>query len=224
MANEPTVTAMMITGLPGRVDLAKNAVKSFLSQTWRCKELLIINHSLGMAHEYRIMDTNAFHHRPGESSRVSSVRELMVKRPETLGDLRNMALDAAAGNWIAPWDDDDWSHPERIKAMMNKRIDGHAVTVTTHVRYSIPRNTAYVYHNPEGCANILLYPKENARYASMEKGSDGKLYLDHFAERTVIWKNRQEFPHIFLRFFHGGNIWDDLHIMREYASEKWHNE
>jgi len=53
---EPMVTAMMITGLPGRVDLAKQAVKSFLSQTWPRKELVIINDSLGTAHEYRIVD------------------------------------------------------------------------------------------------------------------------------------------------------------------------
>jgi glycosyltransferase involved in cell wall biosynthesis len=32
----------------------------------------------------------------------------------TLGDLRNVALAHASGELVATWDDDDWSHPERL--------------------------------------------------------------------------------------------------------------
>jgi len=222
---EPMVTAMMITGLPGRVDLAKRAVKSFLSQTWPRKELVIINDSLGTPDEYRIVDGDFFCDRLRCSDYVCPVREIMLNRQNTLGDLRNIALDAAAGDWITQFDDDDWSHPKRIEAMMQRRIVGHAVVVTSHVRYSIPTNTAYVYHNPsQGCAGIMLYPRTGDRYEPMKKKEDSRFYLDHFSDKVVIWENRKEFPHILLRFFHVGSISGESHVMRKYTDRKWYDQ
>ncbi|MBW1860640.1 MAG: glycosyltransferase, partial [Deltaproteobacteria bacterium] len=148
----------------------------------------------------------------------------MVKRQDTLGDLRNIALDAAVGDWITPFDDDDWSHPKRIEAMMQRRIDGHAVVVTSQVRYSIPSNAAYVYHNPQGCGGIMLYPQTRDRYEPMKKNEDSRFYLDNFSDKVVIWENRRELPHILLRFSHGGSISGKSHVMRKYANRKWHHQ
>src|SRR6266446_393027 len=101
---QPLVTAVLVTGLhPRRYELARVAAECFLSQTHANKELLILNHG-----ETRFDLKNP------------QVRELQVtKRPaDTVGDLRNIGLAEAKGQFIINWDDDDWHSPTRIAAQL----------------------------------------------------------------------------------------------------------
>ena len=104
----PLVTMVIITGKsPDRAPLAMAAVNSCLKQTYPRIEVLVIN--------------------DGEPLRLRPpVREIMIEKKLTLGELRNRALYFARGSWIAQQDDDDYSHPERVAYMMGHRRPGHA--------------------------------------------------------------------------------------------------
>ena len=45
----------------------------------------------------------------------------------TLGDVRNIAVEAAVGEYICTWDDDDLYHPMRIEGQMTGLLQAHAV-------------------------------------------------------------------------------------------------
>jgi glycosyltransferase involved in cell wall biosynthesis len=44
----------------------------------------------------------------------SRIRYARCSRPGSLGAKRNLACEMACGEYIAHWDDDDWSHPDRL--------------------------------------------------------------------------------------------------------------
>jgi len=63
-------------------------------------------HPLGMVMTVAASDT--------VSVQLVAVRE----EGRALGALRNMAVDAASGDYVVQWDDDDWFHPRRIELQM----------------------------------------------------------------------------------------------------------
>jgi glycosyltransferase involved in cell wall biosynthesis len=230
--SKPLVSAMMMTGWQaGRAQWASLALRSFVRQTYGPRELVIVNQSLGTEWAYSVLDPR----KPPQSAdaalprtrRMASkadaeVREYFLERPPTLGELRNVGLLYARGELVLSWDDDDWSHHRRLERMIIAwRQHRRAVTLSSHVRYSTVRNTAYAYHNSGGCGGLLLYPREEAHYGRMESGEDSDLYLDQFGEAYVLKNGRD--PHLYLRFYHGDNVGSERHIMRKYAEDKWHN-
>ena len=102
-ARPDMVSAVMITGKhPERYALARVAVDCFHAQTHGSRELVIVNTG----------DVRLWRGEP-------EVVEIMVEQAGlTLGELRNRALEAARGDWVIQWDDDDWHHPERIASQL----------------------------------------------------------------------------------------------------------
>lgn len=101
MTDQPTVTAIMLAN--GRPKMLARAVHSFIAQDYLNKRLLIWN--TGTDEEGMIVSS------PG-------IQEVMFKgRGMTIGALRNEANGYAANgaDILMHWDDDDWSHPQRMK-------------------------------------------------------------------------------------------------------------
>lgn len=103
--NQPTVCAIMLTA--DRLELAKRAVECFRAQTYQNKRLLVWDTG-----ELNIDFDNT---EDGDGS-IAHIPAQAYRDPKpTIGALRNEAL----GLWneypiICHWDDDDWSHPNRI--------------------------------------------------------------------------------------------------------------
>lgn len=209
--NNNLVSCMMMTGFdPKRIPFAIAAVTSFIRQTWSPRELVIINQSKGLPHEFSLMDKV----KEKVSGKVK-IREQLVLRPPTLGELRNIGLEAAEGSWLLSWDDDDWHHEDRIAWMMALRGKSQVVIPTCHIRYNVSTNTAFRYYNAGGCRGISLFRnKPKVRYRALDKEEDTFLLQDHYPRR-VIWDNRGR-AHIYLRFFHGRNIGGEPHIMKHF--------
>ena len=62
-----------------------------------------------------------------------------------LGALRNLALDAARGELVCQWDDDDYSHPERLEMQASYlfRQDADACFLTEHLQYLDDQRAAF---------------------------------------------------------------------------------
>jgi hypothetical protein len=87
----------------------------FDRQTWKNRELVIVDSS----------------RQPFTCSGRPDVRVVTAPRGATLPQKRNMALDAARGDAIAWFDDDDWQHPDRLADLVDALRGGASLAGTT---------------------------------------------------------------------------------------------
>lgn len=213
MSTLPKITAVMVTGKdPARNWLARAAVESFKLQQYPNKELLVINDGDSkLLSDYEV---------------DSAVRELHVPRQRTLGDLRNIGLDEAAGEWLMQWDDDDWSHPDRMSYQASRMNGVDAVLLRCQIRYSFLNNCAriwrWTYNSSPAIPGTILHRRDGAaRYRSEGIKEDEYFLKDHFSNRVQVIENTAAAgcAHYYTRFFHGHNTWDEQHVMgQHYAS------
>jgi hypothetical protein len=204
--SNPSVTAVMITGLRReRYGMARIAIECFKKQTYPNKNLLIVNH--------------------GEESLWCNdprVRELRFQKSRwhTVGDLRNLALEHATGDFIINWDDDDWHHPLRMEVQMRARGPDTAVLLKTRIHHSLVNGCSLYAEYPAGAEATILHPRNVAfRYPSLLRGSD-TVFAQRFAVRLPIEND----PAMHIRFFHGMNLWDAGHIMGHLADSGIHGK
>lgn len=197
--SNPSVTAVMITGLRReRYAMARIAIECFKAQTYPNKNLLIVNHG----------EESLWCHDP-------RVRELRFQknRWHTVGDLRNLALEHATGDFIINWDDDDWHHPLRMEVQMRARQPDTAVLLKNRIHHSLVNGCSRYAEYPKGAEATILHPRHVAcRYPSLLRGSD-TVFAQQFAVRLPIEND----PAMHIRFFHGMNLWDAGHIMGHLA-------
>ena len=225
------VSCIMVTGHQDRGQFPDLAVHAFINQTYRNRELIIINQNpdkpllrppapsacISPAHTYNpCMVREIFrppsHAQPGEDY--------------SLGGLRNMGLEEARGTWFTSWDDDDFQAPGRLFVMMNTAEPGKALVPTSHIRFSFDTLSAWQYNDAKwGCGGIALYPMTDARFESLPSEEDTQFYLQHFADRRVMWDNSQ-IADGYLRFYHGKNTGSAKHIMKGFVKEerRWQQE
>jgi glycosyltransferase involved in cell wall biosynthesis len=200
-AKRPLVTAVMITGMHrARYSLARIAIRCFCEQTYPEKELLIINHGT-------VRLTNSERH----------VREILVQKRghETVGDLRNIGLAEARGDFVITWDDDDWYSACRIEAQMSVQAGNAAVALKTQIRLNLLNSCALYQSCDGGFSGTLLHPRDVPfRYPSQVRGSD-TVFLNFFKGNLTILNNE---PLLYIRIFHGLNLWDGRHIMHRFAN------
>lgn len=195
------ISALMLTGrCLERYELARVAVDCFMRQTWPNKELVIINH--------------------GELSLDNGdprIREVRVTRGKmTIGDLRNLSIENATGEWMIQWDDDDWHHPTRMANQM--AVAGRRVlsTYLWQVRANLDTGEAFFDLMPGGQhMSILFHRSVRHRYLQLNAAEDTK-FKENFSEVVAIDNhplNLRCDPFQYVRFYHGNNIWDIDHIM-----------
>ncbi len=92
----PSVTCVMLMTWPKRAAMAAEAVRAFALQTQPDAELLVVN--------------------DGAPVRSTDPRARVINLPDrtSLGGKRNTGLVAAQAPYVATWDDDDFSFPERL--------------------------------------------------------------------------------------------------------------
>lgn len=206
----PLVSALMVTGMAGRLHMARQAVKCFLDQSYPNKELVIVNDG-----DYLVL--------PPELAGRHDILELRIPRTfaTTLGDLRNLAMANAKGDWMIQWDDDDWYAPDRIHHQMLDCHLGIPSLLNYQVRYSFPNNSAFEIKwdgKIAGIPGTICFPKTGVTYRNEHRHEDSHFILDAFPETNVI--DNTYAPALYVRFYHGANTWDHRHVMREYSEPK----
>ncbi|MGW4130910.1 glycosyltransferase family 2 protein [Amycolatopsis japonica] len=103
-----------------RPTLAARAIRCYARQRYPARELVIVSQGgaqyraqlAGMAHAHDLTDVRIIDTDPGLR----------------LGALRNISLDAADGDLVCIWDDDDCSHPDRLAVQVAELIGNGAHT------------------------------------------------------------------------------------------------
>jgi glycosyltransferase involved in cell wall biosynthesis len=158
-----------------------DAIKSFASQTYHNKELIIVHCDGFYFNEYlkNIYVKN--------DPRI----KLIGLNKQTLGSMRNVAIEKSSGELVATWDDDDISHPIRLERQLNEMLLRRA---------EFSYLTKYV-HLFEDDANIFLVNKLKPT-----------IYVDCVVENTMIgFKNK--FPIKYLNLNSGEDTPVNLKII-----------
>jgi len=202
------VSCLMVTA--DRPVLARRAILSFARQTHRHRELVVLDNG-----------TEPMQHLLTDLPE-SQVRYAHVRREpgEFIGALRNKALAMATGDAVIPqWDDDDWSHPERIATQVAALRNG--VDACTLPAYLVHFDDPAFFEHPfvgrirEG--TCLLHRRDDAiTYPNLQRTSD-TVYIQEWLRRTHV-KLPSEAARLYVRTFHGSNLWDERHILRRLRS------
>ncbi|WP_161965890.1 glycosyltransferase family 2 protein [Steroidobacter cummioxidans] len=87
-----------------RPNLLRRAIECFLAQSYPNKELVIVHPPRDRATAECV---RAF--------ASDQLRPVAIEMPgAALGDLRNVSMERASGEFLCVWDDDDWHGPERL--------------------------------------------------------------------------------------------------------------
>ncbi len=106
----PLISCLMVTQ-QGRLDETRQAIACFIRQNFQPIELIIVHDSNDACHQELLKLVNSY---------SGAVIHIYQEIPgNTLGWLRNRSLSHANAELVCQWDDDDYSHPERLKAQYN---------------------------------------------------------------------------------------------------------
>ena len=215
----PTISCLMVTC--DRVLLAKRAIRAFAKQMWPNRELVIV--SAGAARFRRALADEA-----AAAGVANVVRFVVADAGSTLGALRNLALDNARGELVCQWDDDDYSHPERLgtQAAHLLRLDADACCLTDHLQYLEDKRAAFWVDWTDGGrlsgtaaylpGSLMMRAPPRVRYpesgAHANAGEDSAFLDELVATGTVVGLAGN--AHLYLYQYHGRNTFPERHHRR----------
>ncbi len=135
-----------------------------------------------------------------------------------LGDLRNISLDNATGDYMICWDDDDWFHPKRIEVQLQSLRSGFDACCLEgnifHIDSPDLIDHPYIGHLPDGSPSSIIHKRnDQIRYPSMQRGED-TVYLNRWIEYGKYKMLNLSYSYLFVRVFHGTNVSGKKHFLR----------
>lgn len=210
-ATPERISCLMVTrGDPRRV---AQAMDSFFRQRHANKELLIV--------------TDA------QAGNMAEIRRLLVEQDPaqvrlipvsqtglTLGELRNIAVQSATGEFVCQWDDDDLHHPDRL-AFQLLALKAASASACVLSRWTIwwPKQCRLVLSNVRHWEGSLLCRRAAMpRYPAWRRGED--TYVVEAIKRTGRLA-AIDMPQLYLYVVHGANTFEAAHFdaMFEHATE-----
>jgi hypothetical protein len=192
---EPLVCAVMLT--KDRPELAKKAIEYWRAQSYESKILLIWN--TGQADlDYSL-------------GRFESIFDPLPDRhvitPKLIGELRNDALGWAVGGLYPPpeifchWDDDDYSHPNRIAEQV-ALLQESGADVVGYNEMLFWRQDLVIPWGMVNCECGNRYPRSGAPCPQCHKYPDGEAWLYYNRSNTYAlgtslmywWKTWEQRP------------------------------
>lgn len=195
----PLISCLCVTR--GRPSLLRRAIACFHAQSYRNKELIIVYESDDIE-TCQYLDTISFEN-------IRKV-EVSVAPKVTLGRLRNISIQEALGEYIAQWDDDDWSDPDRLKSQMKSCLGNSydACVLTRWVIYDEERRAAYVSSGRGWEGSIVCKKTSLPPYPDLARGEDTPVLEQLFNEGKVIFLDN---PELYVYVYHKNNTWDRTH-------------
>ncbi|MBL1098006.1 glycosyltransferase [Streptomyces coffeae] len=209
-APAPMVSCLMVT--KDRPAAAARAIRCFLAQTYAPAELVVVDDSADDALERHI--------RALDEPRIRLHR--LPPEGRTLGELRNVAVDVAAGPYVCQWDDDDLYDPERLEVQMAAiaGLGANACFLARERLWWPARRTlgisgARVWEGSMVCAKEGL-----PRYPALRRGEDSPVAAQVVGAGRVV---SVDVPALYTYVCHGANTFDESHFASifEAATQVW---
>jgi glycosyltransferase involved in cell wall biosynthesis len=206
----PTISCLTVTRA-ARLPLLARAVSDYAHQTHGPRQLVIV-HDEGPALTSVIGELVAHSGAPNVTIRAEPAGQ-------TLGALRNASVDAADGELVCQWDDDDRYHPERLAvqaaALQAASADFAFLTDQLHLFTRARRMTWDTWrHEPHPLDFIqgTLLGRRTAlpRYPGLARGEDTSLCRQIAAAGARIARI-DDAGWCYVYVCHGDNVWSDAH-------------
>ena len=195
----PKVSCVTVT--KDRLEFVKSSIGCFLQQTYPEKELVIIDNSTN--------DDLAEFIARSPHPQISYYR--CPSQSLSLGELRNISIARATGDYIAQWDDDDLSDPLRLELQMTA-IDTLKVNccfldslyVWWPHQHKIARSFTRLWEN-----TIVCHQEAFPIYPKLQLGEDTKVTDLLIANYRVVALNR---PELYIYGCHQQNTCNSEHF------------
>jgi len=201
---DPLISCICVTS--NRPLLLQRAIACFERQTYRNKEL-VLSYPKGDLPTKNVVE---------QICAISDMPLVILERPdeENLGTARNHAIEAANGEFICIWDDDDWYHNDRLRCQYDsiKGSPFKACIFLSILLYDFESKEAFFspYRMWEG---TLLCDKETLSkqlYLDKERGEDTAVVFSLYAHNMLY--NILEAPFMYIYIYHGNNTWGESHF------------
>jgi glycosyltransferase involved in cell wall biosynthesis len=212
--SQPKISCVMVT--LDRLSLAKRAIQSYADQSWPHRELVIVTDG---APRYR--DALERH---VEAAGIEGVRFVYPPAGQTLGALRNLSLAEARGEVVCQWDDDDCSHPDRLRVQLDDMLakGARASFMTDHLHLVADQRTLcwvdWTLGGAQGTARLfpgtlMMFADPRFRYPDAgpyaRQGEDSVLLEQIHAAVPVAALSGA--GHLYLYEYHGRNTFPREH-------------
>jgi glycosyltransferase involved in cell wall biosynthesis len=208
----PLVSCLMVSR--GKSFPSQLAVACFQHQTYENRELIIV------------VDDSICDLIPYIAS-LKDDRIRLVEVPDggrTLGELRNISIASARGEYVCQWDDDDLYAPERIQTQLAALLSARAAACVLR-RWTLwwPNEDRLAISGArlwEG--SILALRRAMPPYPALRRGEDTKMMKSLLQRERVL---SLEAPNLYIYIHHGGNTLDEEHFFRIYnfSRRRWVN-
>jgi glycosyltransferase involved in cell wall biosynthesis len=211
---QPFVSALMVTAArPERFSWFQASLDGYLRQTYSPREMVIVLDAAAPADRRRLESYL-------ESVGRNDVRLVIPEGKACLGALRNRSLDAALGDVICLWDDDDLHHPQRIERQVALLQKSGAGAVLLADCLHLFMNDGFCYWVNWGRTRFrglpgtllarrdhgLRYPEEG-RFSRAGEDTD---FLERLAT-AMVTEYLAAPPLLYVYRFHGHNTWKREH-------------
>lgn len=199
---EPLISCLCVT--ERRVPLLQRAVACFLAQTWPARELVVLHEAADTATQAWLQG----HPHP-------LIRPLAVPSSPrlALGTKRQLSLEAARGDYVATWDDDDWSAPTRLAEQMQVIRDSGRAACVLHQWLVMDQALGQVWLSELRTWEASLVARRDAmpRYQPLDRGED-LISIAEIARAEQLAALRS--PHLYVYTYHGRNVGSRIHFKR----------
>ena len=129
----------------------------------------------------------------------------------TLGTLRNAAVEAARGEYVCQWDDDDRYHPRRLEvqleALRSANSDCSFLADQLHLFAEHPPEYWDDWYNdpdPTNCIRGTLFARRESlpRYPELRRHEDTALLVEMLLQGRKVTKVRER-GYLYVYVFHG---------------------
>src|ERR1700753_4281140 len=186
----PAIDCLIVTlPVPERFELVRQSIDDYCRQTYENKRLIIVFNRGTDVSRKAFVDYVT-------SLQREDIEVIIADDKLNLGALRNLSVEKATAEYVCQWDDDDRSHPERLKAQVEclRESGAEAVFLQDLMQYFPSAKSLYWVNwraTPAGGhpgtlmarrSDLLRYPTEGA---SSKLGEDLILAMD-LKERGLV--------------------------------------
>lgn len=212
MENLPLISCLCVTR--NKVELIARAITCFKSQTYQNKELVIV---------YEDNDPDIKNFVTGIKDPTIKSFEISTNPKLSLGELRNLSLEFAIGEYICQWDADDWYHNRRLELQMDYCLKMHKPVcfLTYWLIFDSLTRKAYL-----SCKRLwegtILCRKDRIKQEDIKYPAEPKMEDFYFVEK-LLEKNHVypvDLPHLYIYVYHGENTWPYQHFQHNFEVGK----
>lgn len=195
----PLVSCLMVTR--ERQQMAERAIRCFQAQTYAARELVVVDDGPddGLA---------------GHVAALADPQIRLVRLPDegkVLGELRQLSVAHARGTFVAQWDDDDLSDPERLEVQMAAitQLDADMCVLARErlwwpERELLALSVRRLWESSMVCAKSAL-----PHYQALRRGEDTPVVEHVYLHGRVALLDT---PELYTYVIHGGNTFDEQHF------------